>query len=274
MITSYLRQIAIECVPDMARVNWGDLWDRPFSEGSAFQWAIFAGLLKELSLRQWQVEIPEALISSDSCAFALWNSIPKQHAAQAGHSIYENTPLHTRFYASLVPRAIVSRKGDYFSIFREGCSYHQLTSSLPYSVRPDIVIAMGRPINLSMDLEHSELTVRYDPIVNEIFECTLAMRSSATIPIRSWSPSRPNPIRIKGIIECTTRKTHRVLREQLARYKTVFSDSDNDPLILTVSFTAMEGEQIIEVIPSDSSCDALKKAILLCAQRIAGAFNF
>src|SRR6266704_5965791 len=126
--------------------DWGDIWEKPKTHGTAFEWTILAALAAQACRRGWGRQFPPLGLEGGSALFTLRNEIPRHHGAQPGHSaqLHHTQNLANRFLQAFTPKLLLEKDGRYLSVFREGCPYHYVMDGGEYKERPDILILPGR----------------------------------------------------------------------------------------------------------------------------------
>lgn len=209
------------------RINWGDLWSRPISEGSAFEWTVLAALAAQARQVGWEVAFPTLELEGGASLFPLRNEIPQHHGAQPGHSGVgqSDLPLKDRFIQALVPKVVLGKGEVYYSVFREGCPYHKIMAGKDYSDRPDILLLAGRPTPGFPRLGRggSEVDFSFDFPGGATVSGTLRVVNSRTIPCTKREPIGGIQVPAAGLVECSVNKTAHIAEAQLARYERLFS---------------------------------------------------
>lgn len=216
--------------------EWDDVWERPISSGTSFEWLILAALITESKERGWNYEYPILKHEIKEEIFILRNEIPQHHGAQPGHSSnVSNINLSERFLQSLVPKIIIEKDGIYYSFFREGCPYHKVMCNQDYSERPDIIVIPGKPsVGFPyIDKDRGEVHFSFNFMDgSNIAEGILRITNSPNIPCKKRSPLRGMNIPITGIVECSVNKTAKVANDQLLCYKNLFKVQNKNRLLL------------------------------------------
>lgn len=218
-----------QLIPDIFdKVDWNGIWNRKLENGTAFEWATFAALVKVA--RDNNIEVTFPLIEKYNAGdfFVLRNEIPQTHGAQVGNTAtaLSSKGLKERFLYSLVPKAVFKSENSTLSIFREGCPYHKIMYGKNYLERTDIILVPGEPSGGYPKYNSSETEVIFSynypgqPITGN-----LRVLNSAIIPCRSRSPRGGFHMLPIGIIECSINKTAEVATDQLHRYDVLFSTS-------------------------------------------------
>ena len=145
-MNSTLSEISRELLPEVyAKINWGDLWARPLSNGAGFQWTILFSVVSAFIQDGWVCDTPLFRLPNGSDLMLLRNEIPQQFGSQAGHSAtqWADIPLKDVFIQALIPKFVLSKAGIDVSIFYEGCPYHRIMKGVEYAIRPDILLFPG-----------------------------------------------------------------------------------------------------------------------------------
>jgi hypothetical protein len=234
-IGSLLAAVSEVLIPGFASTTfeWGNLWHRPWPNGTAFEWASLAALASEASRRGWVYSFPILQYDSGSKLFPLRNEIPFHHGAQAGHSeiLRHKLSLSLRFLQSMVPKVLLQKSGKSYSVFREGCPYHEIMKGATYPERPDILFIMGeceqgypRIMKGGKEVEFS-FALLDGPIISGV----LRVVNSPTLPCRSRLPRHSMDIPVAGIVECSVNKPVDVAASQMAIYNSIFSSPNSAP---------------------------------------------
>lgn len=232
-----LLSVATRFIPDYSeRFEWGDIWRRPLISGTAFEWTTLAAFAAVTQRRGWQYSFPMLGLESGRSLFPLRNELPRQHGAQAGHGAVEqhSQPLARRFLQAFTPKVVFEKGDEYYSVFREGCAYHEVMSRGVYDERPDILVLPGRPVPGFPRL------IQGDTYVEFAFDLTDGPTISgqlrvidATKPyIRRCEPEAGMTLPITGIVECSVNKTAVVAENQLQTYARLFSYPTVPPMVL------------------------------------------
>lgn len=209
------------------RVDWGNIWERPLSEGSAFEWAMLAAIAGQAQTQGWKTSFPILDTSNGPSLFRLWNEIPRHHGAQPGHaSVYRHDrDLQERFLQSLIPKLVLAKQRNFYSLFREGCPYHKIMVGQDYNERPDIIILPGQPTEGFPRVVRNGTEVEFSYVLKKelVVSGRLRVVNSPTIPCRVRRPREGVDVPITGIVECSVNKPLKVAKEQLQRYENLFS---------------------------------------------------
>ncbi len=234
-IGSLLSTVAEELIPGFVSTtfDWGNMWKRPWPNGTAFEWASLAALASEASQRGWACSFPVLQYEFGNRLFPLRNEIPFHHGAQAGHGevLRHKLSLPMRFLQSMVPKVLLQKSGRSCSIFREGCPYHEIMKGATYFERPDILFLSGacgggypRITKNGREVEFS-----FALTAGLVVSGTLRVVNSPTLPCRSRFPRHDVDIPVTGIVECSVNKTEEVAASQMATYSSIFSAQDITP---------------------------------------------
>jgi len=215
------------------RFDWGALWTRPRPNGAAFEWTTLAALAAQAIHRGWHCSFPIQQVLTGAALFPLRNEVPYQHGAQAGHAGANQhaSSLALRFLQSLIPKLILEKGGVHYSIFREGCPYHEIMSGRIYDDRPDILFLAGRPTPGFPCLIHDEREVdfSFDLADGPTILGRLRVINSRSLPCRTRSPKQGLAIPITDIVECSINKPQVVANAQLSTYADIFASSAGIP---------------------------------------------
>ncbi|MBE9156001.1 hypothetical protein IQ265_04015 [Nodosilinea sp. LEGE 06152] len=226
MENGFLAEVASALVPNYLELfNWGDIWTRPLEEGSAFEWTALAAIVSQAEKNGWKYSFPILRYSWGRDFFTVRNQIPKQFGAQPGYSsqlIDQN--LKYRFLQSLVPKVELSKANLFYSLFREGCSYHEVMSNQDYNERPDIMFIPGRPKSDFPMLIRRDTCVDFQFCFNDGLEVFGKLRVLQS-PIVRCIERHPEgaSVPVHGIVECSVNKSLAVATGQLEGYINLFS---------------------------------------------------
>ena len=251
-------------------ISWGDIWDRKLENGTGFEWAVFFSILEAAKREGYTVDFPLLSTPIGKECFVLRNVIPSTYGSQAGHSAFsqERVPLRDKFYACLVPKAVlVSPSGETFSVFREGCPYHQIATGKHYLDRTDIIVFPGTPLDgTPVFVSESTLIHFAYSSCGKTFEGLIRPEDSPMIPCVQRRPAKNQPFQATGIVEISVNKKLEVAEEQINRYQSLFNDEKVPPVSLITG-------NLITGIPVDahrvdlSLCEEQLKAALLEAAK-------
>lgn len=227
-----LKLVAGRFVPDYSEsIDWEDVWDRPLSEGTAFEWTVLAAIAAQAQASGWHYELPLLDIDGGGKLFPLWNEIPTHHGAQPGHSsaTHHKQSLPDRFLQALVPKLLLDKQGVYYSVFREGCPYHKIMTGKHYDERPDILFLPGRPTPgfPRFARARAEVDFSFDMIHGPVVTGSLRVVNSPTIPCRRRYPSGGVSMQASEIVECSINKSIQMAVNQLSRYDKLFATADS-----------------------------------------------
>ncbi len=215
------------------RFDWGAMWTRPWPNGAAFEWTTLAALAAQAVQQGWNCSFPVLQTPSGKTLFPLRNEIPYHHGAQAGHAgaNRHTISLVLRFLQSLIPKLILEKDGTYYSVFREGCPYHEIMIGRIYDDRPDILFLAGRPTPGFPRLIQDEIEVdfSFDLTEGPTISGRLRVVNSRSLPCRVRFPKQGMAVPIAGIVECSINKPPDVATAQLQTYAGVFASPVSAP---------------------------------------------
>jgi hypothetical protein len=222
-----LREATFSFLPELKSVEWGELWARPVTDGTALEWAMVAALGATAAKRGWTVELPVLRETDGRMLFPLRNEIPRHHGGQAGHAAAADhtIELGRRIVQAFIPKLIFRSEGRAFCLFREGCPYHLLMGDQDYLDRPDILLVEGEP----MPPQPMDGSVCFGfKVPNGILFNGAVRAVNAPAPVLiERMPQGGGRITASGLIECTIGKTASVADSQLTRYKELFGLESN-----------------------------------------------
>lgn len=230
-----LKNVIKDLIPEWyEEINWGDLWCRPLENGLAFQIATLCSLVYAAKENGCLVMSP-VLDANGSDMFLLRNEIPLNHNAQAGNSatILASKPLWKRFFFSLIPKFTINYQQTAFSIFIEGCPYHKIMTKGRYLDRPDIIVYQGEISSgyPKYDDVRNIVEFKYNYLQNEL-SGELRVSNSPFIPCVKRLPLGGIKMTAFEVVECSVNKTYKIAKEQMVRYRTEFTESENAAVIL------------------------------------------
>ncbi len=235
-----LASVSERLVPGFTTLfDWGDVWDRPLTEGLAFQWSVMAALVSALHARGWRYSFPVLGLPAGKALFQLRNEIPYHHGAQPGHAAMaqrELNDLSQRFLQAFIPKVIVEKTGRDYSMFFEGCPYHRIMTNIAYDERPDIVFLPGRPSAGFPCLVEKGSQVGFSFVFPEGAIASGALRlQDSPSPLPVWrNPPEGMAIPIAGVAECTVEKPESVAGPQMRKYAKLFSSASGSPPALAL----------------------------------------
>lgn len=232
-----LLDVAERFIPDYSdQFEWGDIWRRPLISGTAFEWTTLAAFATVAQRRGWQYFFPVLGLESGRSLFPLRNELPRQHGAQAGHGAVgqHSQPLARRFLQAFTPKVVLERDGQYYSVFREGCAYHEVMCGVIYDERPDVLVLPGQPVPGFPRLVQRDTYIEFsfDLMDGSTISGQLRVIDSARPYIRKREPEAGMAVPITGIVECSVNKTAVVAENQLQKYTYLFSYPAIPPIVL------------------------------------------
>lgn len=269
-----LSQIADQLVPKYLEFfEWADVWNRPLEEGSAFEWTMLAALASQAERRGWAYSFPLLESLRGVSLFTLRNEIPRQHGRQPGHSGRSSQhSLKDCFFQAFVPKILLSRENAFYSLFREGVSYHQIMSNIPYQKRPDIIILPGHPTPGFPKL------VQKDAYVDFAFQLApstsisgrVRVLNSPSVSYQHRIPQDGLNLPIAGIVECSVNKSLATATAQLEGYIKVFSlPTEQSPVFLVTGNELPPGRWRKAAIPLTSTDSRLLERSFRLAASLA-----
>ncbi|MBD2247051.1 hypothetical protein [Nostoc sp. FACHB-888] len=217
---------------------WKDIWTRPLEDGSAFEWTMLAALAAQAEIRGWKYSFPILNLPMGASLFPLRNEIPKHHGAQPGHSgTRQGHNLKDRFLQAFIPKILLSKNDQYYSMFREGCSYHQVMANVDYQERPDILILPGHPQETFPKLTQQDTCLDFSFKLSEHTSISGQVRvlNSPVVRCRYRIPEEGLQLPIAGIMECSVNKSLSIANAQLEGYIRIFSTSSASPPVFLVT---------------------------------------
>lgn len=236
----FLESVADLLVPGYTtRFDWGAMWARPWPNGAAFEWTTLAALAAQVIQQGWHCSFPILQIPTGEALFPLRNEIPYHHGAQAGHAgaNRHTYSLALRFLQSLIPKLILEKDEVYYSVFREGCPYHEIMTGRIYDDRPDILFLAGRPTPGFPRLiqDEKEVDFSFDFTKGPTISGRLRVVNSRSLPCRVRSPKEGLAIPIAGIVECSINKLPAVASAQLQAYADLFASQGRIPPLFLIT---------------------------------------
>lgn len=218
--------------PFFSEIEWGDIWKRNLSTGSAFEWLCLFGIAHSLTNAGWRVYSPTLDLGGNKL-FCLRNEIPTSFGSQAGNSgmLQAKCSKADRFFFCLVPKFTAVKEGRSISLFREGCPYHKIMCKDKYHDRPDIVILDGSLNEGFPKLNSMESEVSYSYNFNDTtLEGILRIVNSDLVPIKKREP-RSATVQPLEIIECSVNKSKEIAVLQLEKYIDLFYLDQTNPSV-------------------------------------------
>lgn len=246
---SMLGAVASSLIEDFTRrFEWDEMWDRPISEGSAFEWTMTAALVAELEKEGWEYSFPILDAPDGRFLFPLRNEIPYQFGALAGHAgaLQHELPLHERFFQAFVPKAVMRKNDAYISLFREGCPYHKIMTGKNYVDRPDILFLRGRPTTgFPRFKDEAQHDLQFSFVLEGGLEISgdVTVMTSRTLPCGRREPAEGMNLEPVGIVECSVNKTWAIAGPQLDKYSELFGlTSPKEEIALVTANKLTEGD--------------------------------
>lgn len=235
-----LASVADLLIPNYTtQFSWGNMWIRPWPNGTAFEWTTLAAIAAQAMKHGWNCTFPTQQILKGEALFPLRNEIPYHHGSQAGHvdGNQHSLSLSLRFLQSLVPKLILEKGGRYYSVFREGCPYHEIMTGRIYDNRPDILFLGGRP-SLSFPRliqDDIEVDFSFDLTEGPTISGRLRVINSRTLPCRVRFPKQGMAIPVAGIVECSINKSQDIANSQLHTYRNLYTSPSKVPPIFLLT---------------------------------------
>jgi hypothetical protein len=160
--------------------------------------------------------------------FPLRNEVPRHHGGQAGHAHHlgHGLTLAERFLAAMTPKVVLTRGLESLSVFREGCPYHAIMTGAAYDQRPDILVLRGSPMEEfpRLDSRGTTQVVQFKFRLADVGEVAgeVQVRNSPHVPLLWRKPANGCKVAVRGIIECSVRKTVELAGSQVDVYRRVF----------------------------------------------------
>jgi len=236
-----LATIANRLVPGyLERFDWGDTWERPLEDGTAFEWTLLAALASQAERAGWDCSYPILQLSTGPALFRLYNEIPHHHHAQAGHAAgatYRDHDLADRFLQAFIPKLLLQKGDLWYSVFREGCPYYKVMTRPDFDERPDILMLPGRPSPgypvLTTDGHMMDFS--FDLLDGTTICGRLRVVVRSTIPCVTRTPTSGYAVPVAGIVEVSTSKSPSVAGAQLERYEDLFGRSGAPPPLVLIT---------------------------------------